>query len=271
MDNIFAVISDIHGNFEALSSVMRSIEREGIRRIICLGDIVGYGTDPELCWHVVKQRCDIILEGNHEAILTGKCSSDDCSDLGKISAEWTQNNVSDEIKAELGKLCISHHESGMDFYHSAPDNNYRWKYLNETNDILDCFKDCSGIVFYSHTHRPRITVISDGDLLDDRLITSSEVIKTVSGTRYYINVGSVGQQRDAITNAAYVIFRTVGNDRYIEFCRIPYNSYKTYKKTLHQGCGASVAKYLIREPWRRKIYALLNNWCNRFRRKISIV
>ena len=66
-----AVISDVHSNIEALSAVFSELDRTGIERIICLGDLVGYGADPEDCVNLIKEKCDVVIRGNHDNAVSG--------------------------------------------------------------------------------------------------------------------------------------------------------------------------------------------------------
>lgn len=258
----FGVIADIHGNFEGLQAALKKLCRLGAEEIFCLGDVVGYGAEPELCWATVKRTCSLVLEGNHEAILTGKIDNSHCSALGQQSAIWTRAHVSDAVRSELAKLPFRAKRYGAVFYHSSPQNDGSWPYLNQTEQIMEAFTaELSPLVFYGHTHRPRITLVDrvSGAVIMDELIQKTKMVSVnLSCQCCYINPGSVGQQRDTHTDASFAVCELDGKMAQIQVLRIPYRRFRTYQKLLNQGCGKEAAVYLIREKGRRRLFALLD-------------
>lgn len=270
MENAFAVISDIHGNLEALNAVLCMIKKKGVDRIICLGDVVGYGADPEACLTRLEEQKAIILKGNHEAMLLGESDTEHCSALGQASNRWTAAHCGEIFRNRMRELPFEYHFGEMDFYHSTSENDGSWPYLNRVEHVTEQLTGTPGkLVVYSHTHRPRLTILDGTETLEDRMVLKSETIAIPRQNKhkYLINVGSVGQQRDSKTDASFVLLETYNNSYLLTFYRIPYNSFRAYRAVLHRGCGADAATYLIREPWRRKAYELLDNGCSRLCRK----
>ena len=265
----FAVISDIHGNLEALQKVLKTLRKQKVSEIICLGDVVGYGPNPEECWALIKQNCSICLEGNHEAMLLNRADSTNCSLIGQQSALWTSAAVSSNVKNDLAELSFGFEKYNFIFLHSGVDNDGSWRYLNKLDDMLDEYKDIQHSVFYGHTHRPRITIIhEDGQVTDEKVEKNACYTISLTKEKCYINPGSVGQQRDTHTDASFVICETDGEMISVEFFRIPYNSFRVYEKILEAGLGKEIASYLIREKEKRRIYEIFDYWRQRISRSI---
>ena len=263
MSACFAVISDIHGNLEGLQAVLSSIEKQGISEIICIGDVVGYGADPELCWILAKKNCAKILKGNHEAMLVGDIDFSKCSKLGQQSALWTKAHVSTNTQQELEKLPMSLNRYGADFFHAAPEDYGIWRYLNHASEIIEAFGQVKApLVFYGHTHRPRITLVGyDGIVKQDILPQKKQHITVeLDKWRCYVNPGSVGQQRDSHTDASYAICNLEDRIARITMIRIPYRRLTSYRKIKCYGCGEEAAAYLIREKVRRDWFELISHW-----------
>ena len=262
-----AVLSDVHGNLEALTKALKIISKQKVDKIICLGDIVVYGVDSKECYEILKSKnCDFII-GNHEAMHFDIVSSDSCSDKGKISVQWQKNNVIIDKKEsefkdyiQIGKCIFTHSCLGKDGY---------MKYLNKLEDILEAYKN-ERIVFYGHTHRPRVTLVKK-EGVQDTFIKKTTTVSLEQDDIAYINVGSIGQQRDDQTDSSFVIL-DMDDDQKIQLklYRVRYNSLKTYLKLNQYPELSSIATYLIREKFRRKIYEFINHWWNRiYRKKIN--
>lgn len=272
MSERFAVISDIHGNLEGLQAVLARVKRLRIKEIICLGDVVGYGADPKTCWAMVKRVCSIVLEGNHEAILLDRSDDTQCSSLGRQSALWTRSHVSVDMRKELEKLPFKAERLGASFFHSTPRNDGTWPYLNYPTQVANAFSnEKSPLIFYGHTHRPRITVLdSAGSIIHDELIQkTSQYMIDLRQYRCYVNPGSTGQQRDSHTDASFAVYELDGDIVRLQVIRLAYRRFRTYCKLLDSGYGRQAAEYLIREKKRRDAFELLDYWRHRVCRNLS--
>lgn len=273
MNKKFAVISDVHGNLEGLQAVLHRIKKLKVGEIICLGDVIGYGADPEICWVTVKNACSLVLEGNHEAMLAGKIDGFHCSELGRRSTTWTRNHISAVVQQELGSLPFRAERYGAAFYHSSPHDDGSWPYLNKIEHVVDNFvNDAAPLIFYGHTHRPRITVVDaqTGTVIQDELIQRTRrFCVDLYSQRCYLNPGSAGQQRDTHTDVSFAVCEMDRHFVQLEVLRIPYRRFCAYKKLRNSGCDKSLATYLIREKERRRLFELLDYWCLRLCRNIS--
>jgi len=194
-----AVISDIHSNIEALSAVISELEQTGIERVICLGDIVGYGADPDDCLQLIKDKCDVVIRGNHDSAVSGSEEYSSFNPEAEEAIYWTRNRISEEWKSYLEALPMIFEESGIVYVHSSPHKPALWSYIVSREDALFEFRYFKGsAAFIGHSHISGI-FCHDGDTFDDKVILNEE-------KRYIINVGSVGQPRDGNTNAAYAVY-----------------------------------------------------------------
>src|SRR6185503_21360850 len=115
-----AVLTDIHSNLPALEAVLSAIDEAGIERKWCLGDVVGYGAQPDECAKLVSDRCELSLVGNHDLAVTGEISTDVFSASAAAAVEWTRAN-SDPVTIEfLKKLKPENTEHDVALYHASP-------------------------------------------------------------------------------------------------------------------------------------------------------
>ena len=105
-----AIISDIHSNLEALIKAFEIIDKHSIDEIICLGDIVGYGANPNECVELVRQRCNLVIKGNHEDALLDIAVADDFTDNARSAILWTREQITEENFSYLSSLSLIHQE-----------------------------------------------------------------------------------------------------------------------------------------------------------------
>jgi len=241
---MFAIISDIHSNLEALTTVLADIEKRGIKKIYCLGDIVGYGPNPKDCLDLVIQKTAACVMGNHDyAILYEPANFN----LGAERASfWTRGQLEAEESAEkrhnrwnyLGTQQMRYTfnteldgvKATLDFVHASPRrpiNEYLFPddVYTTPAKITAQFDRVKHICFIGHTHLP-------GVFLDDPDFYSPDeldyVYPIVPEERAIINVGSVGQPRDKDNRSCYVYVE----ENNIHFVRLEYD-YKTTQKKIY--------------------------------------
>lgn len=223
-----AIISDIHGNLEALDSVLADIKSQGIREIYCLGDIVGYGPNPRECIDRVMS-CDVCILGNHDQ---GALFDPEGFNAGAERAIfWTRSQLETGEGSErrwefLGELPRIKREPGLLFVHGSARNP-----LNEyvfPEDIYNQRKmeRIFGLVerwcFQGHTHIP-------GIFTEDLNFLSPEEVNfeyRLTNQKHLVNVGSVGQPRNGVPDSSYVI---LDGDK-ITYRRVKYDVETTAKK-----------------------------------------
>ena len=215
----YGLISDIHGNLEALSAVLGDLKKREVDSIHCLGDVVGYGADPAACLKLVVEHCDTKLLGNHEYAALGLQSCENFNDAAKASTEWTQQTLDDDSIAVMTDFALDRPMDDMYLVHASPFEPSRWHYILSATDAVSGFEFLKqNIGFFGHSHIPAILREKPNGLPSFQ--TGHDFTADPEG-RYLVNVGSVGQPRDNDPRAGYVIFESDGLD--IEFHRVEYD------------------------------------------------
>jgi predicted phosphodiesterase len=223
----YAIISDIHGNVEALQAVLDDIKKKSVDAIICLGDIVGYYPDPEKCVELIKKHAQHCVAGNHDYAAIGRIDTGNFTYYAFAAMEWTKANISEETKQYLGTLPLTYEKDGMFFTHSSPSNPQGWVYVFPDSEeaVFEAFNSLTyRLNFIGHTHWPSIMIQSE-----DRIMLHSEHTIKYNAEHYYlVNVGSVGQPRDFDSRACYVIGDT--EEQTISLVRVYYDFTITQRK-----------------------------------------
>jgi predicted phosphodiesterase len=239
---MFAVLSDIHSNLEALTTVLADIESRGIRMIYCLGDVIGYGPNPRECLDLIIERTKWCVLGNHDYAVFYEPTN---FNYGAEQASfWTREFLeSEEEKAPrdgrwefLGKLPMRRTlemEAGpshavIDFVHASPRrpiNEYIFPDDVYTNPIKVqiLFERVTHVCFVGHTHLPGVFLDEPDFYLPEEL---GNVYPIIEDEKAIINIGSVGQPRDKDSRASYVFVD--GNE--VHFVRLEYEIEATAKK-----------------------------------------
>lgn len=206
-----ALISDIHGNLEALEVVLADIETQGVQELFCLGDVIGYGPNPRECIDRVMDHCKVVLLGNHDQ---GAMFDPDGFNIGAERAIfWTREQLespSDRVNNErrwefLGELPRTHRQGHYLFVHGSPRNPLSEYVFPE--DIYNhrkmerLFQLVERYCFQGHTHVPG--VFTEGCQFYAPNEIDNEYI--LGGDKVMVNIGSVGQPRDGDPRACYVI------------------------------------------------------------------
>jgi diadenosine tetraphosphatase ApaH/serine/threonine PP2A family protein phosphatase len=213
---LFAVISDVHSNFEALDMVLKDIKLKKIKDIFFLGDAVGYGPNPNECVEMLSETCKILLAGNHDWGVLGLTNVSFFNEYARSAIEWTRNVITEKNKKILESLPVKKEFKDILFVHSTPREPDEWHYLFTLWDAEINFQYFDNkVCFLGHSHQPFIIErVPSGEL-----VTYREKTQMKDSTRYIINVGSVGQPRDGDPRACYVIVK----DKDIQIIRIPYD------------------------------------------------
>lgn len=236
-----AIISDIHGNLQALRAVLESLDGLGAGDAVCLGDVVGYGGDPAGCVSLIRERCSAAIMGNHDAAVAGAVSTEYFNSAAREAVNWTRQALDLEDAGWLGALP---YELGLDGYcivHATPDDPRRWSYLMSDDHAEELFGFFSGpLLFYGHTHYPLVFEQYGAAVA----CLGAETLSLRPGARYIINPGSVGQPRDGDPRAAFGIYD--GSAGRFEFHRVPYDIDGARKAILDAGLPRVLADRLSR-------------------------
>jgi predicted phosphodiesterase len=192
-----AIISDIHSNLEALDRTFQAIDEAGVDAVYCLGDIVGYNADPAACVDRVRERCDAVVLGNHDAAVARKTDVDFLPPDGQEAARHNRAQLSEAQRDYLADRPLTHTAGNCTFVHATPDDPTAWKRLTAypaAQAQFDHFD--TDVCFIGHTHSPAVMADSLG------------IFRVRPGHRYLINVGSVGQPRDGDPKLSFGLFDT---------------------------------------------------------------
>ncbi len=233
-----AILSDIHSNLEALDAALEYIRGRDIDSIYCLGDIVGYGPNPNECVERIRENCKVALMGNHDYAAIGMADIEYFNDYARASVFWTRDTLSQENMTYLESLPFSYEEEAFLLVHSSPSNPSRWHYIlsREIAEIeMDYFKQ--PLCFIGHSHVPVVYSA-------DRVIREHHVYLDTDSKKYIINVGSIGQPRDGEPKLCFVVYDT--ESRELEYVRLYYPVNKTYEKIIKNGLPVFLAERLLK-------------------------
>jgi predicted phosphodiesterase len=235
-----AVISDIHGNWHALQAVLDAIDEEGPDEIWCLGDLVGYGPQPNECCESVAGRTKLCLVGNHDLGVLGEISLDEFSPDAAAAARWTQGVLDAEARVYLSGLSPSGSAENSELYHASPRDPV-WDYVLTADGAYDSLQMTqSPLVLVGHSHVALAIALADGNLAGGLAPAGTQL--DLSDGRWLLNPGSVGQPRDGDPRAAYL---WLDLDRmYAAFRRIQYPIARTQSELRERGLPESLAARL---------------------------
>ena len=221
-----AVISDIHANLPALEAVLADVERESPDELWCLGDIVGYGPQPNECVDLARERTSLSLCGNHDLAVLGAIDVSDFTGDAGAAARWT-TSVLGETQAEwLRGLSPSAERDGFELYHGSPRDAV-WDYvLSEQVALISILETTAPLVLVGHSH-VALGLGWDGVELSGGLAPEGTELNLTKG-RWLLNPGSVGQPRDGDPRAAYVLYDP--DARVVEYRRAEYDVREAQRK-----------------------------------------
>lgn len=234
------ILSDIHSNLEAFEAVINYAENEKVDEYLCLGDIVGYGTNPNRCVEIVRDLTPKIVAGNHDYGVCGKTDIYYFNDVARQAIKWTRKNISAENVDFIKSLPLKIEDENSVFVHSTPSSPEKWNYIMNMYDSIKEFKQLKKkLCFIGHSHQPVIfSMTSDYEVsssIDDSLIFNKN-------KKYIVNAGSIGQPRDGNPKASFLLYDTDKNK--ITYSRIEYDIKKTQDKIIKAGLPAFLAKRL---------------------------
>ncbi len=232
----FAIISDIHANIDALSVALNIIESRKIKEIICLGDIIGYGANPNECIELVRKHCSTVILGNHdETLLNFEFAQEQFNDNALRSAEWTHTHVTKKNKKWIEDLQRTAAKHNFLFVHSSPKEPTIWNYILSHYDALKNFRTFNEpICFFGHTHVPYIFEFENNypihQMEEHKNGYSVRKLFLHKKEKYLINPGSIGQPRDFNTQLSFGVFNT--EEYSFEHIRAEYDILSASRKIL---------------------------------------
>ena len=233
----YAVLGDIHGNWEALSAVLEDAAAQGVMHYVCVGDLVGYNANPAECLKQLRDLGAISVRGNHDHY----CShAEDVCDVHLLAVvDWTRHQLSEADATYLRDLRMVHTVGGFTLVHSTLDMPEKWGYVFDELGAESNFSyQSASVCFHGHTHQPVVFEKAGGEVSRP---SASKTMITL-GKKYFISVGSVGQPRDGDPRASYAIYDVAARE--VELRRVPYDIAKAQKKILAAGLPERLAMRL---------------------------
>lgn len=239
----YAIISDVHGNLEALQAVLDDLAKWRIEKLICLGDLVGYYANPNECVEVLRKKKAQCLRGNHDRAASGLADLSAFNVGARRALEWTKSVLKAEycswLRALPDEMVI---DGGFLVCHGAPGDPDAY-ILTEKEAARVLATVCmmySGVrvCFYGHTHIPAL--FATGEAVVEKN-AAGELVLGPEGL-YLINPGSVGQPRDGTVGASYIVYDS--RERTVEWRQVEYDIRATQKKVYEAGLPSWLAERL---------------------------
>jgi predicted phosphodiesterase len=220
------IFSDVHGNMEALDIVLNALKKEEVNLTICLGDLVGYGPDPNECVEKIMAASDIVLAGNHDYAAVNLESTEHFNESARTAIEWTSRVLTPESQEILSKLPLMETIDNILIVHATPEQPEQWHYISSAEDAYRNLVNMSvPICFVGHSHVPMAFIQQTEEQI---LLQSAAEVNIQPDQKTIINVGSVGQPRDGDPRAAYGIYDMKENQFHLK--RLDYPIRKVQEK-----------------------------------------
>ena len=238
---LIAILTDIHGNREALEACLAHARLLHVDRLILLGDYVGYGADP--AWVVDQVRTlvadgAVALLGNHDAAIDG--SDEDMNSLAREAIRWTRDQLGTEQRRFLAGLPLIHEEGNVLYVHAngyAPRN---WDYMSGPMEAVHHFSRVEAhVTFCGHVHVPMLYHMSTTAKIGTFSPVANSDIPLLATRAWLAVVGAVGQPRDGIAAANYAVFDTARQT--LRYLRVPYDTATAARKVREAGLPEKLA------------------------------
>jgi predicted phosphodiesterase len=237
----YAILSDIHANLEGLTQVLSALRKDSIDSYYCLGDIVGYGVNPNECIDQIRNIDPVFLAGNHDWAAAGLLPLDYFNTYAQEAMAWTQGVLTGENKDFLKSLELVFSDNRMTMVHGTLNNPGDFNYMFNSGIARETFDSMqTDICFVGHTHVAGVFVQeAEGHVY----FNARRLVSIERGKRYIINAGSVGQPRDYDPKAAYCVFDT--DKMTVEIKRSAYDVAGARRKILDIGLSHFLADRII--------------------------
>lgn len=240
-----AVLSDIHSNIEALDACCAAAQQHGVNAFVCLGDSVNYGPDPAVTLDRIMALPGLIaVLGNHDEAMFRPAPWPESSEIEQAAA-WTRRQLRAEHLDFLKDLPYRRHAHGAMFAHAAFDFPDNWDYVVTPKQARGCFRVVNARrLFLGHVHIPYVYSETPGGEIEEISFEVGRTLSLAADRRYLINVGSVGQPRDDINTACFLIYDVTGDA--VTFVRVQYDLAETARKIIAAGLHPFYAERLAK-------------------------
>lgn len=240
----YALVSDLHSNLQAWNAVLADLTALKVDKIICLGDVVGYGPQPRAVFESAYCHIDYFVLGNHDAVVAGKMPDSVFNDNARRLIRWTASKLSARAKSFIAGSPLVLNAKGFTCVHGSLDHPQAFNYIISPEEALSTWQATDEqLVFVGHSHVPGIFVI--GASGTPHLLPAQDFMLE-EGKRYIINAGSVGNPRDDDPRASYCIYDDT--TRIITFRRVAFD-YEALRSAVHEaGLDTANVPLLVNDP-----------------------
>jgi diadenosine tetraphosphatase ApaH/serine/threonine PP2A family protein phosphatase len=242
---LLGIFADIHANRQAFEACLGMARAKGVDQIVCLGDIVGYGADPEWAVDTVMGLVEggaIAVRGNHDQAIG--TASESMNIEAMIAIEWTRSRLSPAQRRFLADLPLFREEEDRLYVHSEASSPTRWRYVQSASDAArSMIATEAQITFCGHIHQPQLYSMSVTAKMTSFIPVSNVPVPLLKGRQWLAVAGSVGQPRDGDPAASFVTFET--EKREITYCRVPYDVEAAAERITENGLPVRLADRLF--------------------------
>ncbi|MFA5624576.1 MAG: metallophosphoesterase [Bradymonadales bacterium] len=239
----FGIFSDIHSNLSALKVVLDFYRDNPCDEYLCLGDVVGYGPQPDECCNIVRDFADITILGNHDAAVCSRMNYSYYYDAARNVLDYHSRILSVDAMQWLHSLPYSHkHEAGFTLCHGSPIHEEDFNYIfaiDQAQHLVQYFDELDHVTFIGHSHLTKSFALTRQAAKD----VSANKITFEPDMKYFVTVGSVGQPRDYDNRACCTIFDS--EEKSVEFFRLKYDVEDTMKRVFDSEIAYSFGKRLF--------------------------
>jgi predicted phosphodiesterase len=229
-----AVVSDIHSNRQAFEAVLEAVADSDASELWCLGDIVGYGADPDACVELVRRHVAVCLAGNHDMAVVGELPLDEFSRGASLAAQWTREVIAPANRAFLAELHPQGQEGPIGLYHASPRDPV-WEYVLSALLAELCLDtQPHRVCLIGHSHVASSFVRHEGEATTGEPCRAGAELDLSRG-EWLLNPGSIGQPRDGDPRAAWLMLDLDGDTA-------------VYRRTSYDVAGAAAAIKAARLP-----------------------
>ena len=238
------VVSDLHSNASALRAVFKRVRRKSFQEIICLGDFVGYGAEPNQVLDAMRtvRPKKVYIRGNHDRVAAGLDDGRTFNAPAREAAFWTRDHLSGPNRKFVEKLTVGPVDhGGVLLCHGSPYDEDEYVFnIHHARQVLQMFG--VPVTLFGHTHLPAVFSIDGGENVVGFAVAGEATIRLDPRLRYLINPGSVGQPRDRNPAASFMILDS--EKRTAQFLRVEYDVAKTQASITEAGLPAVLASRL---------------------------
>ena len=236
------IISDIHANAEALDAVLEALDRHNVDQRVCLGDVVGYGAQPNEVSTRVRDVCEVTVLGNHDAAVCGRMDYSYYRPEARFALNWHTRVLDCTHMEWLKTLQFSHASNGVTFCHGSPVALEEFGYifvLEQMRELIEHYDRMSHVTFIGHSHLCK--ACSFNECGAEEVLTTR--FRILPDRKYVITAGSVGQPRDNDNRACCCVYDT--ESQWFEYIRVAYDIDSAAKRIIEAKLSAAFGKRLF--------------------------